>query len=134
MTAEKHQKVEALDKQTMEKVKKELLARKKQITQDINDLIDSDNQKTERHKVKFPDFGNKIDENAQEIGEFSTNLATEKVLESTLRDINNALDRIEQGTYGICKYCGKPINKKRLIARPVASTCIDCKTKLQSAV
>ena len=134
MTAEKHQKVEALDKQTMEKVKKELLARKKQITQDINDLIESDNKKTERHKVKFPDFGNKIDENAQEIGEFSTNLATEKVLESTLRDINNALDRIEQGTYGICKYCGKPINKKRLLARPVASTCIDCKTKLQSAV
>ena len=85
-------------------------------------------------KVKFPEYGDKTDENAQEIGEYTTNLATDKVLESTLRDINAAIDRIEKGTYGICKYCGEHISKKRMMARPVASTCVKCKTKLQSQV
>ena len=121
-----------LNKETIKKITKELLTRKKQIVEDLDILADSGNNKSDKHKVKFPDFGSKTDENAQEIGEYSTNLATEQVLESTLRDINNALDRIKKGTYGICKYCGELIPEKRLLARPVASACIKCKTKLQS--
>jgi DnaK suppressor protein len=60
-------------------------------------------------------------------------LATEKVLEHSLRDIENALKRIEEGNYGICKYCKKPIGKKRMQVRPVASACVECKTKLQNS-
>jgi DnaK suppressor protein len=55
----------------------------------------------------------------------------EKVLEKSLEDINKALDRMQKGTYGICKYCGQPIAKKRLLARPTASSCVNCKTELQ---
>ena len=84
------------------------------------------------NKAKFPDIGDKPDENVQEIDEYTTNLATEKVLESTLRDIDNALERIKKGTYGVCKYCGKEIGEKRLLARPVASACVECKNRLQS--
>ena len=86
------------------------------------------------NNVKFPEYGDKADENAQEIDDYTTNLATDKVLESTLRDIESALDRIAKGTYGICKYCKKPIGKKRMLARPVASTCVECKTKLQNSI
>jgi DnaK suppressor protein len=129
MTEKKQLKTEdVLDKETLAKLKKELLSRKKQILKDLADISVEGGD----GKVKFPEFGDKIDENAQEVGEYSTNLATEKVLESTLRDINNSLDRIKKGTYGICKYCGQPISKKRLLARPVASACVACKTKLQS--
>jgi DnaK suppressor protein len=42
--------------------------------------------------------------------------------------IREALDRIEIGTYGICQECGEEISKQRLMARPVATLCIDCKT------
>ena len=86
------------------------------------------------NRVKFPEYGDKADENAQEIDEYTTNLATDKLLEKTLRDINNALDRMEKGTYGVCKYCKKSIGKKRMLARPVASTCVECKTKLQNSI
>lgn len=110
----------------VEEIKKELLQRKEQILKDLKDIAEDD-------KVKFPDFGDKPDENAQEIGEYTTNLATEKVLESTMRDIENTLKHIEEGTYGTCKYCGESISPKRLKARPVASACIECKTKLQSS-
>ena len=42
--------------------------------------------------------------------------------------IREALDRIEMGTYGICEECGEEISEQRLMARPVATLCIDCKT------
>ncbi len=121
----------SLDKDTISNIKKELLLKKEQILEELKRVTgNADN--SEKQKAKFPDFGNKNDENAQEIDQYSTNLATEKVLEKTLRDINNTLNRIENGKYGICKYCGKEIGKKRMLARPVASACVECKTKLQN--
>ena len=43
--------------------------------------------------------------------------------------IKQALDRIEEGTFGVCDSCGEDISIKRLKARPVTTQCIDCKTK-----
>lgn len=43
------------------------------------------------------------------------------------RKIQEALQRIEAGTFGICEECGEPIEKERLLARPVTTLCIDCK-------
>jgi DnaK suppressor protein len=42
--------------------------------------------------------------------------------------IKEALERIENGTYGICEVCGEEISEARLKARPVTTLCIDCKT------
>ena len=123
-----------LDRDTIEQIKKELLARKAQVLDDLKQVAKKDIDGEDKLKAKFPNYGDKIDENAQEISEYSTNLATEKILENTLRDVEGALDRIEKGTYGICKYCGQEIGKKRMLARPVASACVECKTKLQNAV
>lgn len=43
-----------------------------------------------------------------------------------LREIDNALSRIENGEYGICNTCGEEIDEKRLQAIPYASQCINC--------
>lgn len=43
--------------------------------------------------------------------------------------VDEALARLEAGSYGICEGCGEDIGVKRLEARPVAEYCIDCKTK-----
>ena len=45
--------------------------------------------------------------------------------------IDQALARIEDGTFGICERCGEEIGRKRLEARPVTTFCIRCKTKLE---
>ncbi len=45
---------------------------------------------------------------------------------SRLRQINEAFQRLEEGTYGICEECGEPINPKRLRIVPFARTCVDC--------
>jgi DnaK suppressor protein len=45
-----------------------------------------------------------------------------------LRKIGKALERVDEGEYGMCESCGAPITYRRLLARPVATLCIDCKT------
>jgi DnaK suppressor protein len=45
-----------------------------------------------------------------------------------LSKIDEAVSRIDDGSYGICEACGEPIGLKRLEARPVTTLCIDCKT------
>jgi DnaK suppressor protein len=46
-----------------------------------------------------------------------------------IKKIKKALERIENGTFGICEKCGEDISIERLKARPVTTYCIDCKTK-----
>jgi len=123
-----------LSAEEIKNIKQELEDRKLKIIKDLQNIGKEENTGQEGDfKTSFPEYGDKDDENAQEINEYSTNLATEQVLESTIKDINQALERIDKGTYGICKYCGEAIGKKRMIARPVASSCIACKTKIQES-
>ncbi len=46
-----------------------------------------------------------------------------------LKKIDEAIEKIDNGTYGICDSCGEEINIKRLEARPVTTMCIECKTE-----
>lgn len=43
--------------------------------------------------------------------------------------MQEAIKRIDDGTFGLCELCGGPISEKRLMARPVTTLCIHCKTK-----
>ena len=43
-----------------------------------------------------------------------------------LADIDTALARLADGSYGICQACGRPVGAARLAARPAAHTCIGC--------
>lgn len=49
----------------------------------------------------------------------------EEGAQQTLAQIDRALAKIDDGTYGICERCGKPISEERLRARPWATLCID---------
>ncbi|HPQ40477.1 MAG TPA: RNA polymerase-binding protein DksA [bacterium] len=46
-----------------------------------------------------------------------------------IQKIDACLQKIKDGTYGLCEECGEEINWKRLDARPVAGLCITCKTE-----
>jgi DnaK suppressor protein len=48
-----------------------------------------------------------------------------------LSKIRYALERMQNGEYGVCESCGAPITYGRLMARPVATLCIDCKTEAE---
>ncbi len=73
----------------------------------------------------FPDMGDQataeIDRN------FMLRLRSRE--QKLLKKIENAIERIDGGTFGICDTCGMEIDIRRLEARPVTTLCIDCKTQ-----
>ena len=46
--------------------------------------------------------------------------------------IQEAVKRIDDGVFGICEVCDGEISEKRLVARPVTTLCIECKTKQET--
>jgi RNA polymerase-binding protein DksA len=72
-------------------------------------------------------FDNHLADTATETYDRELDYTLEENSEHVLADIDAALSRIEEGTYGICTNCGKQIPEERLEARPWATLCIDCK-------
>lgn len=66
-------------------------------------------------------------------------IETERLHEYALKDrerrsiveLISALKRIDEGLYGICEDCGKPISEKRIQVAPAATHCIECKTEAE---
>lgn len=56
--------------------------------------------------------------------EYETDSAITEALSPRLKEIEKALAKIENGTYGICEVSGEPIEEDRLMANPSASTCV----------
>lgn len=119
-----------MDQATLDTIRQKLLDRKAHLEAELKDV--SVNAPAGETTASFPDYGTDEDENSAEVETFTTNLSLEKVLTSSLRDIDAALERIEKGTYGVCKYCGKPIDERRLLARPASSSCISCKEEMKN--
>jgi len=84
--------------------------------------------------AEYPEYGDKEDENANEVAEYTANKPLEEVLEGMLADVKKSLTRLEKGNYGICKYCDRPIDEKRLKARPTSGACVACKKTLTDEV
>ncbi len=121
-----------LNTQTIEEIKKELLEEKERIFKEYPQLkIGAPNSGT---TTAFPEYGDDEEENANEVADYAANLSVEKDFAKLFRDINSSLKRIEEGTYGICKYCQKPIDPKRLKARPTSSSCIECKKAITQEI
>lgn len=117
-----------------EEIKMKLLEEQERITRELSDISTKGPHKEHPFEAVFPEMGDKEDENAAEVATMSDNLTLGRELEDTLRDIKSALGSIARGTYGICKYCKKPIDERRLRARPVSSACVACKKLLTQEV
>ncbi|MFA7193679.1 MAG: TraR/DksA C4-type zinc finger protein [Candidatus Paceibacterota bacterium] len=64
-----------------------------------------------------------LNEFSDSIDNFETNTAILKQLETQYNDVKDALERIENGTYGVCEVSGEEIEEERLEANPSARTC-----------
>jgi DnaK suppressor protein len=102
------------------------------LTQKINELLDEAEKTVSdmiNGKENFPDPTDRA------------SLESDRNFELRIRDrerklivkMQEAIKRIDDGIFGICEVCGGPISEKRLLARPVTTLCIDCKTKQEQA-
>jgi DnaK suppressor protein len=82
------------------------------------------------------DFGSDVDDasgiEANEAEQYQNQLSVSEALRTRLNEIDEALESIEAGTYGICTSCGKDISKSVLDAAPESRLCADCKQKKTS--
>jgi len=95
-----------------------------QIAQLLNDAEKTVSEMTDE-KENFPDPNDRASLESERNFELRIRDRERKLI----RKMQEALDRIDKGTFGICDRCGGPISEKRLMARPVTTLCIECKTK-----
>jgi DnaK suppressor protein len=115
----------------LREVKKELEAKKSIIEQELQRFATKDEKLKGDWDTRFPklngDSGSQaLEEAADEVEEYATKLPIEHSLETRLKDIDLALEKIGKGTYGRCEKCDEKISKDRLEAYPEARFCLDC--------
>jgi RNA polymerase-binding protein DksA len=77
-------------------------------------------------------YGNHMADDASEAFEQAKDLALRQNAEQLLVKVTKALERFEQGTYGICEQCGTEIDPARLKALPYATLCLHCQQRLRA--
>lgn len=109
-----------MDREQLEMFRKQLLQKKHEILTDAGKTMSEMTDQT----TNVPDPNDRA------------TLESGRSFELRIRDrerklvtkIDEAIARIEDGSYGVCEDCGEEIGLKRLEARPVTTLCIDCKT------
>ncbi len=111
------------------KLKKKLEQEKKRLTKDLSFFAKKDPNIKGNWMTRFPFLGmnrSHQDESAEKIEEYEKLLSIEHTLESRLKDIEEALEKIKKGAYGQCEKCKKKIEIKRLEVIPEARLCLKC--------
>ncbi len=107
-----------LSQEQIEKMRKKLEEEKEYLEGEINKL----------DKPTF--FGNDVDagdERTDEDQEYQNQMGLEADFKTQLADVNDALERIDKGIYGICEKCGKEIEPEVLETEPESRLCEKCK-------
>jgi DnaK suppressor protein len=73
-------------------------------------------------------FGKRVGEGTSQAVERIAQVSAAKSLDAKLRDVERALEKLDDGTYGSCDRCGGPIGRERLEAVPWAVRCVRCAT------
>lgn len=115
--------VMALDPDTLAHFKEVLIGERDEVAESLASLVDSRNSDG-GYDSNFAD----ISQVTAEKGEAD---ALVQPLKETLAEINNALERVSQGTYGLCMKCGKDISTERLEAIPKAKYCAPCANSMR---
>lgn len=121
----------ALSQKDLEYFKKKLEEQKTLTEVQLSSFAKRDSDFSEDWETKYPDFGagGKLEEEISEEEKYMAELPVEHILELKLKDINLALEKIKNGSYGICEVCQKEIPKERLELMPEARYCLECQKK-----
>ncbi|MBT3355926.1 hypothetical protein HN784_00625 [bacterium] len=112
-----------LEQNTLGELKEGLLSEKIKLEKDIDKIaIKTD----EGYKAKVEDLGREEDDNAEEMEKKEAAQGLIKVLSDNLNEVDEALERMEAGTYGHCANCDEEIPIERLRAYPAATSCVKC--------
>ena len=117
-----------MNKRELKKFERLLFAEREHLSQGIRrieeDTLEGSERETTGDLSSFAETG--TDNNERE-----TALRVASGESDWLRDVSEALVRIEDGTYGVCEGCETEIPQKRLEVYPSARHCVECQSKLE---
>jgi DnaK suppressor protein len=77
------------------------------------------------------DFGDAFADAGAATAERTETIGIVSSLKTRLDEVDRALGKIEEGTFGVCMVCGKDIGAARMEFRPTSVRCVDCKSKVR---
>lgn len=105
----------------LEKLKKSLLDKKKDLEDEKQNLVSEDSSMDAAVSASSED-----EDRALVDEERDRNDTTLSLIEESRKEVNGALQKMKEGTYGLCESCHKPIDKARLETYPETRLCLDC--------
>ncbi|MBU0547107.1 MAG: TraR/DksA C4-type zinc finger protein [Patescibacteria group bacterium] len=121
-----------MDKKLIEELKENLKKEESLIEKMLGGFAKKDEKTPGDWDTRFPSMGEgtsgvDLEKEADEVEQYGTMISIEHSLETRLKNIILALKKIEEGGYGICEKCKKPININRLKVSPESKFCLKCK-------
>ena len=102
-----------------------LLEERERVRHTVSHLHEQNHRSLE-DETEEETFDNHLADSATATLDREIDYTLEENSEHVLQAIDDALKRIDEGTYGTCVRCGREIGEERLEARPYATKCIDC--------
>jgi RNA polymerase-binding transcription factor DksA len=115
-----------LDLKFIADTKKRLLEQKAGLMEQVDDSSRQGTTTDDESSTRFPQYGISQDDNALEVSNYQDSISVQHGLNVELAQIDLAMAKIEQGTYGVCGNCGQDIPKERLMVFPAATLCVSC--------
>lgn len=111
-----------IKKRVLKQLEEQLIERRNQLLEQLENL---EEELAYLDQSRPPEFS----EEAQEEAAANSLLALNEQERRELKDIQRALDKLDEGTYGKCERCSKDIGEPRLMALPMVRYCISCQKK-----
>ena len=113
-----------MDDKTLEKYKKKLLDERLDLLVELQRVSSGEKNKDRIGAMDLADLAD-----ASYTADYS--LAWTEKINRRIKEIDESIERIKDGTYGICQMCGEDIPEGRLMVRPKAKYCAQCKEDLE---
>ena len=120
-----------MNKKQLEELKKNLETSKKGLEKELTKIATKEDKPEGDWDTRFPQWNgdsgsSALERAADQVEEYSKLISLEHTLETRLKDIDSALEKMKKGKYGICEKCGKKISEEKLKILPAARTCKKC--------
>jgi DnaK suppressor protein len=109
-----------------EALRRRLLEERERLTREISEL-DADLSESLEDSSEESPYDQHMAETAAVTLDREIDLTLQENARAGLAQIDRALHKLENGSYGLCDKCGKPIGEGRLLIAPFATLCVDCK-------
>jgi DnaK suppressor protein len=117
-----------MNKRQQETLRKRLEARRAEIETDMSYMAAEMRSIGVDQDEENGSLGNHIADDGSNVAEAERIVTVSEDLQQILVQVNGALERMNEGNYGVCQRCEKPIGAERLKAFPYVAYCIECQS------